>query len=304
RQTQCTGYLKQIGLGIQNFHDIRQEITPSYLTADNSPSAVPTDHATWPILLLPFMEQREIYDLVDLSEPLSSDKAALPANHAAARASSIPTYFCHARRTFSHLTVNNECVVGDYANISRADLGPNVIPSQPRTWDAAMLASQSFNVSPVTTSIPDGGVLKPGEFRAVTKFADILDGLSNTAFISEKAVHQSRLGGDKTNFANTVKAGQQDGTFYYGSGGNPADLIEPGEMAYWSRRLAPALATDRLLPIKPSREDPRNRFGGWHPGVTLFVLGDGSVRAVNNAASSVALQRFGCRNDREEFDLP
>jgi hypothetical protein len=75
-------------------------------------------------------------------------------------------------------------------------------------------------------------------------------------------------------------------------------------MAFWSRRLAPAISTERVLPLKPRLEDPRNRFGSWHPGVTMFALGDGSTRAINNAASLVVLQRLGCRNDGQVVDPP
>jgi hypothetical protein len=305
RRVQCSNNLKQIGLGIQNFHDIRQEIPPSYLTDDQSSATLPGGYVTWPILFIWALESNGFYDLVDVRVTL--DRAATaPSDHALVRATSIPgAYFCPTRRTRPQLTVNGECAVGDYANISRADLGPNVMPSQPRTWDAAMLPSKVFNTSQAIDGVTINGILLgPGDYRSMTNFASILDGLSNTAFIGEKAIHRDRLGGDRTNFANTVKAGQQDGTFYYGRGGNPADLIEPGEMAYWSRRLVPAHAADRLLPVKPRLEDPRNRFGGWHAGVTLFVLGDGSVRAVNNATSTLALQRLGCRNDRQTFDLP
>jgi type II secretory pathway pseudopilin PulG len=300
---QCTNNLRQIGLGIQTFHDIRQEIPPSYLTDDQSVSALPTDHITWPLILFPFTESNVLYEHVNLCEPLSSDQVAAPYDHAAVRSTSIPNYFCPTRRSPPALTRNGECSVGDYANISRADLDPGCIPVQPRTWDAAMVASRVHNASRSPATI-NGLMLEPGAYRSMTTFASVTDGISNTAFIGEKAVHQQRLGGNKANFADTVKPGEQDGTFYYGSGGNPADLKQPGEMAYWSRRLAPAHAADRLLPLKPRLEDPQNRFGGWHRGVTLFVLGDASVRAVNNATSTVALQRLGCRNDGQSFELP
>ena len=48
---------------------------------------------------------------------------------------------------------------------------------------------------------------------------------------------------------------------------------------------------------RPMLEDPRNRFGGWHPDVTLFLFGDGSVKAISNDYSPNVLQRLGSRND-------
>ena len=56
RRVQCVNNLKQLGLGHQNFHDIRKEICPAYLTNDNSPTGRPQNYATWPVLVLPFME--------------------------------------------------------------------------------------------------------------------------------------------------------------------------------------------------------------------------------------------------------
>lgn len=69
-RTECMNNLKQIGLGVQNYHDIRQEISPSYLTDDHSPSAVPRGFATWAVLLAPFQESRSLYVLIDVSIPL------------------------------------------------------------------------------------------------------------------------------------------------------------------------------------------------------------------------------------------
>ena len=314
RRTACNGYLKQTGLAIQNFHDVRQEICPSYLTNDHSPAALPRGYPAWPVLLLPYREQQDVYDLVDLAVPLD-ETAEPPADHAMVRGITMLHFQCYSRRSGWNGPFRQRSgwdgpfAVGDYACVSLTEAMPDPIDrGQPRTWDAAMLPSRVFNASPDANTTPLGdfapGAARAREFRSMTSFASILDGLSNTVFIGEKAIRRGHLGGHKTDFAKTVLPSEQDGTFYFGRGGNPADLMAPGEMAYWSRRLAPLNPGERLLPLQGRDEDPNNRFGSWHPGITLFLLGDGSVRQVNNATSTLVLQRLGCRNDRESFDLP
>jgi type II secretory pathway pseudopilin PulG len=322
RRSQCTNNLKQIGLGIQNGHDIRQEITPIWLSPETAPTstslASPTDSVAWTILILPFMEQGNVYELVNLQVALNTNPAA-PAGHQTARVTSIPTFFCPSRRTPPALTdsaVASQCSVGDYAAItwsqgqsafagSAATASPALVAS-PRTWDAAMMVSRVYNrttAAAVITSINLG----PGDYRSMTNFASVLDGLSNTAFIGEKAVHKDRLG--LTNTAAT----HQDGDYYFGAGAYTNSVTAPGSVAYFSRRLgqasAASIGTDRIIPLKPTGDsgttnNPENRFGSWHPGVSIFMLGDGSVRSVNNAASAQNLRRFGARNDRLTFDLP
>jgi hypothetical protein len=258
---------------------------------------------------MPYMEQHNVYDLVDLSVPLD-ETANPPANHAMIRGTMLETYFCYSRRGGpTRSTPRFPFAVGDYACASLTEAVPGQVGrAQPRTWDAAMLPSRAFNASADANTLPLGefepGRLKAREFRSMTTFNDVVDGLSNTAFIGEKAIRAGHLGGHKTDVAKTVLPSEQDGPIYYGRGGNPADLKAPGPMAYWSRRLAPLHAGERLLPLDGRNEDPDNRFGSWHPGITLFLLGDGSVRQVNNATTTVVLQRLGCRNDRQPFDLP
>jgi hypothetical protein len=204
------------------------------------------------------------------------------------------------------LTANNMAAVGDYACVSRADAVQGAVdPAAPRTWDAAMLVSRYFNPTPFPMKFDDV-TLQPGDWRSMTTFADVIDGLSNTAFLGEKAVHPDRMGGHKTNFALTIGPDQQDGTYYYGGLGTPnnlADLRAPGAIAYWSRRMAPEPKSAVVL-VRSRKGEPANRFGSVHLGIVLFQLGDGSARSVSVAASNTVLQRFGCRNDRMRFDLP
>jgi type II secretory pathway pseudopilin PulG len=95
RRTQCVNNLKQIGLAIQNYHDIRQEICPSWLTNDQTSSAQPRDFAAWSILLLPYLGYGDVYEKLDVSQTLSTNVRGPGAvDHRAARMISLATYFC------------------------------------------------------------------------------------------------------------------------------------------------------------------------------------------------------------------
>jgi hypothetical protein len=253
-------------------------------------------------------------------------------NHVTLRSTSVSTYFCPSRRTPPAMTTaanNQQCSVGDYAAVAfgygqvtnlnflvtgAAQNGVDV--DLPRTWDGAIVVCRAFNAAttPNGTAINGFQALTLGgrEFRSMTSFASVLDGLSNTAFVGEKAVHKDRLGNPATN-----NAAFGDSQYYFSNtqygGGNPHHL---GGVGAFMRRLALTNTGGsdggRIIALKPTGgtlaadtvNNPRARFGAWHPGITLFLLGDGSVRQVNNATSERTLRRFGTRNDRQTFDLP
>ena len=336
RRTQCNNNLKQIGLGIQNFHDIRQECVPAWLTTDTGTAGNGTgngggsaNRAAWTLLILPFMEQVNVYDLMELSSALNV-QPALPANHTTLRSTSISTYFCPSRRTPPAMTTTaaaNQCSVGDYAGVAigfgqvtnatfvaTANQNTNgVNAAQPRTWDGALVVCRAFNPNTTPNNVAINGfqlnTLGGREYRSMTSFASVLDGLSNTAFVGEKAVHKDRLGIAAANSANG------DMQYYFSPanyGGNALDSMD--NIAGFMRRICLVTNADggRNIALKPTGgslptdtvNNPRGRFGSWHPGISLFLLGDGSVRQVNNATSDLTFRRFGTRNDRFTFDLP
>ncbi len=340
RRTQCNNNLKQIGLGIQNFHDIRQELVPAWLTTDTGTRGDRADahngRAAWTLLILPFMEQQNVHDLMELNTPLNAGSGVIGTRHRDLRSTSIATYFCPSRRSPPAMTVNptgvNQCSVGDYAAVAYAagqatrnnvvasmrnnntptPTGSQAHAGRPRTWDGALVVCRAFNsqTTPNGTSINgfQPGTLGGREYRSMVSFASVLDGLSNTAFVGEKAVHKDRLGRGNNGSAFG------DGAYYFASnGGWNSDPRRHDRVCAFMRRLCLTNADNadagRIIALKPTgdtntRNDPRFRFGSWHPGITLFLLGDGSVRQVNNATSNLTLERLGTRNDRFTFDLP
>jgi prepilin-type processing-associated H-X9-DG protein len=64
RRMQCSNHLKQIGLALQNYHDDYQSFPPAYI-ADASGKPI----HSWRVLILPYMEQKALYDKYSFDEP-------------------------------------------------------------------------------------------------------------------------------------------------------------------------------------------------------------------------------------------
>src|SRR5213080_1457733 len=84
RRTQCSNHLKQLGLAAHNFNDTKGALPPARL--GNSGNWL-----TWAVVMLPFIEQQNFYQLWDQTRPYewhpeSTTKKA------------VSVYFCPTRR--------------------------------------------------------------------------------------------------------------------------------------------------------------------------------------------------------------
>jgi prepilin-type N-terminal cleavage/methylation domain-containing protein len=79
RRTQCTNNLKQIGIGLHNYHDTHGHFPPA-IQFDAGQDFTTSDQLrpNWVILMLPFFEQQSLYDSFDftklISDPANRDK--------------------------------------------------------------------------------------------------------------------------------------------------------------------------------------------------------------------------------------
>ncbi len=64
RRSQCTSNLHQIGLGLQNYAVVYGCFPPASVTDDNGKPM-----HSWRVLLLPFIEEKALYDKYDFNEP-------------------------------------------------------------------------------------------------------------------------------------------------------------------------------------------------------------------------------------------
>jgi hypothetical protein len=64
RRTECKNHLKQLALALHNYHDTHGAFPPAYIAdKDGRPMH------SWRVLILPFMDQRHLYELYRLDEP-------------------------------------------------------------------------------------------------------------------------------------------------------------------------------------------------------------------------------------------
>ncbi|MBN2295281.1 MAG: DUF1559 domain-containing protein [Pirellulales bacterium] len=271
RRMQCSNNLKQIGLGVHNFHDARNAIPPAYLTG--------VGHATWMVLILDYLEQSTLYD----SEYTSRSYYWVPED---AVQNECPIYLCPSHRSAPALSVqehptrankfgNRHGAVSDYVmnagdgNASLWGLDYNGISRATHTHDSSLYTGT------LTGNDPDWEYTG---WKSFTCFRDVTDGLSHTLLAGEKHVPPGGEGHYKYG----------DNSFYNDD---------------WSRtcgRPAGPAYPLALSPDDPSIADNMRtyHFGSYHSGgICNFVMADGSVMGLSPVMDTEVLGYLANRHD-------
>jgi hypothetical protein len=247
----CSNNLKQLGLACHNFHDNHGFLPPSRLR---------NDYATWAVMLLPHVEQDNIYKLWNIKEPYTSQSVN-------ATRVNLKVYLCPSRRTPTSQFSNDTPIGGtsDYACCAGTGTANNANAN-----GAFPLGTST--ISGTTLTSWGGSVTIPG----------IADGSSNTFLIGEKHIRA------------TVQFGRSEdrSVFFHGNANN-------------SRRFAGTASDGTVRPLQLPGNDPssliagisNSAFGGPHSGVCMFLLGDGSVKAIKTTINITTLSRLAQRND-------
>jgi prepilin-type N-terminal cleavage/methylation domain-containing protein len=296
RRTQCSNHLKQIGLGIHNSENTTKAILPAALTFRG--------HATWLVLLLPYLEEGLAADQFD-------ERKTFYVQPPAAVRTVVPVYFCPSRnRTVRFSTEGNkrgsyEQVDGgalcDYAmNGGDSWVSPwwgkgSSSANNLYTWNGVAASTHTDpSKTDATTGIFNGSdpTWTYSGWKAQIKFKNITDGLSHTLLVGEKHVHPDSQG--KTwegGNGATVWAGG-DGSFWCDDG-----MIAKVRVAGPRAPLATSDTDDTVVPSATNMP-----FGGPHPGICQFVWCDASVRSVSTTINSKLLGYLANRMDERIVD--
>jgi prepilin-type N-terminal cleavage/methylation domain-containing protein/prepilin-type processing-associated H-X9-DG protein len=253
----CSNNLKQIGLAAHHFHDTHKTLPPAWI-GDNSLD--PDGWATWAVLLLPYLEQNQVYQLWDLRYPASKQPQA-------AYQQQLSVLHCPSRPDFV-LSINDFVPAGgglsDYAACfgTAADFDKSngaIIPNNPPK-------SKDPSGFPIYTT-----------WKGKLRFADITDGTSNTFMFGEKHVRPNSLRGK--NEDRSVFGGQNNSIRRMA--GIAANLDQ--------RPLRPPDDQNGAL--------ANSSFGSRHAGVCQFVFCDGRVQTIQLSVSLQTLTYLITRND-------
>jgi prepilin-type N-terminal cleavage/methylation domain-containing protein/prepilin-type processing-associated H-X9-DG protein len=259
----CQNNLKQMALGMHNFHD-NLGVLPYARTGGHS-----QDH-TWYVILLPFIEQDTLYNSWFANPNLASQYGALDTpwpgvvgtlpvlnindvrfnktirNNYAPLNNTVKIYFCPGRRS---------------PQVCTAPMGSNLAG-----------ASSDYAVVGGDNTLNTGAFHINDQYGYGVKLLEILDGTSNTLMIGEKHLTPTDLGN-----------GTYDGCVYSAT---------PSGLSFRQAGSAHPLALTRF--------DAQNgQFGSWHTNVVNFVFCDGHVAALKTSIPGTTLGYLATRQGGE-----
>ena len=294
----CQNNLKQLGLALHNYHDANGNFPPV---------RVANNHATWMVLVMPYIEQENISKGWNFSIPYVQQTDAF-------RRMQVKTYYCPSRRG------PGDNLVHQAEQVYPADITPPPTFTPTGTADprfagtnqpagalgdyAACLGEYGFFASPQTEilfgtgangALIVGTIDAAGKWTSYTKISSISDGTTNTFFVGEKHVPAGMFG--------RMKVG--DGSIYLGVwttySGRAAGIGIP--LAQGPNDVTPTPNVARTDGSTGGTWRPggdavyAKKFGSWHTGIVNFAFCDGSVKAIKTTIDEVNLARLAARND-------
>ena len=293
---QCANNLKQLGLAVHSYHDTYKFFPPARCESSGF-------GPTWAVLLLPYLEQDNVYRLWDLADTYYRQRPE-------ARMVNVKVYFCPSRRQpagFS-LPKAGAPVVLDASDDSRSGFPhtPGGLSDYAANDGNGRQAEQPTSVGALVSA---GGTVRTGsgtnerlaKWQSITTMASISDGTSQTLLIGEKHVPQGWFGFgpyDSSVFNSdpgTGPAFRQAGREWDHPSQPPPGVDPESTQRPWTRDLP--FVTDPKLHNRNEYFRSDWRFGSYHPGVCQFVFCDGSVKALSNNMNILTLTWLAIRHD-------
>ncbi len=293
-RAKCQNNLKQLAIAVHAYHDVNNFFPPVRIAGNDG-------WATWLVLVLPYMEQQNVYNLWDV-------RLKYAAQSQAARQAQIATYYCPSRRGPDGLSTAETFDSADNATPPPWNSSGSQYRFSAANNPAGSLSDYAANVGDFRGTanntggawfnLTSNGVLIIGQvastpaqgagtnntpiptFRGYVNMAGVTDGTSNTFLVGEKHVPQGAFG--------RLKAG--DGPAFSGAwtsySGRIAGIEDP--LAQGPTDLLRSTSGDAFWARK---------FGSWHTGVCQFAFTDGAVRIVRNSTDTTTLRALSGRAD-------
>lgn len=266
RRMQCTNNLKQIGLAMHNYSDSHKVFPPGCVyvwplaPAPDLNVAIQQGNWSWGALVLPYIEQTNLYNAFGVSTRSLPSSMSVPANLAAMKVP-LPTFRCPTDNgpelNTGRLFTNDSGNVANQALATSNYIGVNSSGELRRAKGVASGAANGIFAMNIATSI-----------------GHITDGTSNTLMIGERAwqIPHDTQGFHITNAAvvfgtRGVRQNSEQGL---------ADTMGTGRYKLNFRTFWPA-------PNGSQAQGARRAFSSLHTGGANFARADGSVSFISNS---------------------
>lgn len=181
-RAQCANNLKQIGLAFHNYHDANLHFPQAYklLTTPDptAPSGTNTFGAGAFVLILPYLEQNNIYTLIDVTKAALSSANMPPANPA--YSTPIKTFLCSSSPGQPTAVYSAELANSFY------NFGITVTPANGLIFgrsDYAPDAGMEADLSGISIKAGASIICQPPD--GPVRITDVTDGTSNTMLVVE-----------------------------------------------------------------------------------------------------------------------
>ncbi|MGH7138379.1 MAG: DUF1559 domain-containing protein [Pirellulales bacterium] len=286
-RSQCMNNLKQIGLALQSYHDAKKVFPSGYVDLNNNPALTPDNDVGpgwgWASMILPNMEQQNVFNLINFSQPVGMGV------NATVSLVNIPAYQCPSDPLQDPIQIYDSSLSAPIATVAHGNyvgcdgwieclVGSTgtIAPTGPFAWAA--------------DGIPNG-VYGPGA-RGVfwrnshTKITDVKDGTSNTILAGERSSNHS-----SSTWTGAVPQGL---TPAWMAAVPLAPNSPPPSAAYDNADFGEALVLAHCnYTHTPCADFPifdPDTFYSYHPGGANFLICDGSGRFISSNVDGYVYQ--------------
>jgi len=295
RRAQCTNNLKQLGIATHNYHDSLGRFPfGGIVLPANHPYVVSgftkQGHYRWSMLaqLTPFLEQTGVFNALNLSLPILDGASVILPQNSTVNMTQVSLLLCPSDGRGS-------CIPDFAASNYMACTGDGVL-------------GNGFGVADPAFGAPNGVFY----FNSSASLAELVDGTSNTALMSESIIGNGAASGTLSGPVNPAEVALQV------AGGSP--VYTPLSVAectsatstFFRRNSAwvqgsyqHALYSHYLAPNSKTPDCLRQQYHGWkaprsrHAGGVNVLFGDGTVRFVKDSVNLQAWRAIATKNGGE-----
>jgi prepilin-type N-terminal cleavage/methylation domain-containing protein/prepilin-type processing-associated H-X9-DG protein len=271
RRMSCSNNMKQIGLGLHNYESAIKRLPFGW-----------NNHGTlWSAMILPYLEQTNLYNTLSFSEAINWDAAN---QNRDACETVLPVYRCPSMPLPEHMNYNG---IARRVPASYRGVGGTIVSSDD---DSTKVAVAPLSAA-ATKSFEDPKLDGTFYVCSSTRFGDVTDGLSNTIFVGESHTDPDfSKDGQGMDFWVIGSPQVDPCSCSGGSGGTEASESAGSMIVQINAQLRTPAISGELMEVA---------FGSYHTGGAMFLMGDGSVTFLSDSTDMLVYRALGSRNGGE-----